>query len=169
MRMKETFERSLEKNNLADSSDAVIIQSFEPTCLKHLASLQSPYRRIQLIGEKDEVPFDQFIKGNSETFGQMVSTKVGLKEIASYAYGIGPNKEYIFTLTPGGIFHKESSLIEDAHAQGLVVHSWTFRTEDVSKVLAISFLDEVRVHLNAGTDGIFTDYTDLAHISQNKE
>ena len=160
---------ALEKNKLSLNPDEVIIQSFEPSCLKRLASIGSPYRRIQLIGEKDEIPFDQYREGNTETFSQMISSKSGLKEIASYAYGIGPNKEYIFTLTPDGIFHKVSSLIEDAHDQGLVVHSWTFRTEDVSNVSTISFNDEVKVHLNAGTDGIFTDYTDLAIFSQRKE
>ena len=56
---------------------------------------------------------------------------------------------------------KTTNLVQLAHDQGLVVHPYTFRrdqlpdyAEDYSELLEI-FLD------NVGVDGVFTDFPDL--------
>ena len=65
-----------------------------------------------------------------------------------------------------------SRLVENAHAAGLKVHAWTFRAENM--FLPVSFrrgtdlaghgdmAAEVRLHVEAGVDGLFCDHPDVA-------
>ena len=52
-------------------------------------------------------------------------TPEGLKAVAAYAWGIGPNKDMVDKGegTP-------TTLVADAHKAGLRVHVWTFRAEN---------------------------------------
>src|SRR5712691_8447335 len=135
-------------------SDApVIIQSFEQSNLKELRKL-TPLRLIQLIDANDvnpdgsldftapsDRPFDWTASGDprllARTFGFLV-TDEGLREVKTYADGIGPWKRYIVSTIeanlsgPGEASRKllpASNLIERAHKIGLLVHTWTFRNE----------------------------------------
>src|SRR3546814_20577791 len=53
-----------------------------------------------------------------------MTTPAGLKAVAAYAWGIGPNKAMVMN---GRI---PTELVRDAHAAGLRVHPWTFRAEN---------------------------------------
>jgi glycerophosphoryl diester phosphodiesterase len=61
----------------------------------------------------------------------------------------------------------ETALVDDAHAQGLLVHAWTFRAENhflpaplrrgANPVDFGDLAGELRPYLKAGLDGVFID------------
>ena len=143
-----------------DSAEApVFIQSFEVKNLRHLHEI-TEVRLIQLMDAK-AAPAD----GAAESYAAM-TTPAGLKEIAGYAWGIGPNKDMIRAADPSA-----SPLIAQAHAAGLRVHPWTFRAENYFLPAGLwrginprahgRFSDEIRAYLEAGVDGFFTDFPDI--------
>ena len=89
---------------------------------------------------------------------------VNLKEIALTANGIGPAKRYIVPANDKNEKQKVTSLIQDAHAAGLLVHPYTFRSEeqyllkDYNKDPQKEYLDFFKL----GVDGVFTDFSDQA-------
>lgn len=148
-----------------DSADApVFIQSFEVANLKRLKGM-TKIRLIQLMDAKGG-PADQ-----AESSYAAMATPDGLKKVASYAWGIGPNKDMIAaTATP-------TALIRDAHAAGLRVHPWTFRAENYFLPSGYRdglnprghgrLSDEISRYINAGVDGFFTDFPDIGVATRN--
>src|SRR5262245_36605437 len=167
----------------------VFIQSFEPGSLKELNKL-TPIRLIQLIDANDvnadgsldfaapfDRPFDWTASGDprllARTFGFLV-TDAGLREVKTYADGIGPWKRYMVSSVPvaGSTAPGEAAraalpandLIERAHALGLLVHTWTFRNEQ-KRLLADYAGNPVNEYLQfyrLGIDGVFSDFADTA-------
>ena len=140
-----------------DDADApVFIQSFEVDNLKAMAT-QTRVRLIQLMAEQG-APAD----GAADSYAAM-ATPDGLRAIAVYAYGIGPNKAMV--TGSGGT---PTPLVADAHAAGLKVHSWTLRAENYFLPLRHKSGIDPRTHgrlsneiaeqLAAEVDGFFTDF-----------
>ena len=59
-----------------------------------------------------------------------LSTPEGLAEIATYADGIGPSKNQIIPRDASGNLLDPTTLVDDAHKAGLLVHPYTFRNEN---------------------------------------
>src|SRR5687768_1654170 len=94
-----------------DRRDApVFIQSFEDGNLRALHG-ETRIRLVQLIAGASQV------------------TPQALREIATYASGIGANTRLVVPASPDS---SPSSLVRDAHAVGLLVHVWTLRPEPAS-------------------------------------
>ena len=80
-----------------------------------------------------------------------------LRDIATYADGIGPSLKLILR---GIGTDNLSALVTQAHALGLVVHPYTFRADDLPAGidefdgLLDLFIRDLRV------DGLFTDFPD---------
>lgn len=134
----------------------VFLQSFEPATLRRLAGeLRSPLPRIQLIAENDwgEVPGVDY---------EALMTDEGLAGIAGYAAGIGPWIGQLYRGRDGGGEARVTDLVERAHAAGLLVHPYTFRSDalpagiDSFEALLALFVDRL------GVDGLFTDFPDRA-------
>jgi len=135
----------------------VFIQSFEAGNLRALHA-ETRVRLIQLI--------DSGTAADGMSYDAMV-TPTGLKAIAAYAAGIGPNRDRIIPRDPAGTLGTPTSLVADAHAAGLQVHPWTFRPENY--FLAAPFRQgsdptargdaagEIRQFLETGIDGVFSD------------
>ena len=144
--------------NSADS--AVFIQSFEVENLKALRG-KTKVRLIQLMDSAG---------GPADLPGSLYSnmaTPAGLKAIAEYADGIGPNKAMAIPRTLVGNLGEPTALVADAHTAGLAVHPWTFRRENFFLPLAQKsginpaahgdLITEIRAFIAAGVDGFFSD------------
>ncbi|MFD1034006.1 glycerophosphodiester phosphodiesterase [Sphingomonas hankookensis] len=136
-----------------DSAKApVFIQSFEVNNLKALKKLTT-IRLIQLMDGQGG-PADRAVDSYA-----MMATPAGLKAVATYAFGIGPNKTMVGAGKP---------LVHAAHAAGLRVHPWTYRAENVFLPEAYRVPGGPEVHgrvgqeiadaVAAGVDGFFTDF-----------
>lgn len=175
---------TLQAENFTDPS-RIFIQSFEVFNLKALNDAIMPAAGIdipliQLFGGAGR-PYDFVVSGDARTYTDL-STPAGLAEIATYAVGIGPNKQRIVPLSTvdrngdgqpddlngdGQISDGDrvtgapTTLIQDAHKAGLLVHAYTLRNE--SFFLPASYngdpTAEYRQLIDLGVDGFFTDFS----------
>ena len=110
-----------------------------------------------------ELKLVQLMGDDEDDYGWMLAPG-GMQELARYADGIGPEKGMIISAdsTPGNLII--STLVQDAHEAGLQVHPYTFRA-DPGQVPAyardFNHLLEL-FYVNAGVDGVFTDFPDKA-------
>ena len=92
---------------------------------------------------------------------------------------LGPTKDLIIPRNADGSLGQPTTLVADAHAAGLKVHPWTFRAENnfLPANLRVGtdpaawgkLIDEVRIFLRTGIDGLFTDQTDVAVVARGLE
>lgn len=143
-----------------DSADApVFVQSFEVNNLKALKSM-TKVRLIQLMDAGG--PADAGKNGVAASYAAM-ATPEGLRAVATYAYGIGPNKNLIWDGKAA-----PTALVADAHAAGLRLHPWTFRAENAFLPAVYrngtdpathgNIAAEITAYLKLGIDGFFTDF-----------
>jgi len=178
----------------------VFIQSFEQSNLKVLRKL-TPVRLVQLVDANDvnpdgtldftppfDRPYDWTVSKDPKLRARLFSffvTDEGLREVRTYADGIGPWKRYIVStaavdLNGDGKIGDENGdgkvdeadrkllpatdLIRRAHRQGLLVHTWTFRNEQ--RRLASDYqgnpVNEYLQLYGLGIDGVFSDFADTA-------
>ncbi|KTE19076.1 glycerophosphodiester phosphodiesterase [Sphingopyxis sp. H050] len=138
----------------------VFIQSFEVANLK-------------AIRAKSDLPLIQLIDGEGgpaddpkASYAAMASP-AGLRAIATYADGIGPNKAMVIPRGALGTLGDPTGLVRDAHAAGLKVHPWTFRRENYFLPLGDKggvnpaghgdLAAEINAYLATGIDGLFSD------------
>ncbi|MBX3276877.1 MAG: glycerophosphodiester phosphodiesterase [Acidobacteria bacterium] len=130
----------LKKNKLdrpgADPRTPVIIQSFSAESLKKMAfELKTRLPLVFLI--------------NSDPGGKWL-TAAGLKDIKKFAAGIGPAKNLI---------ENDPDLVKRAHASGLTVTPYTFRSAATGKYRDVR--EEMHQFLYTyGVDALFTDNPD---------
>ena len=119
----------------ADTDTPVILQSFDETSLRRLASELPTLPRVFLIGNASR---------------QSVITNTRLQEIATFATGIGPAKEIVLA---------QPDLVERAHALGLTVTPYTFRSSATNSLDNLE--KEMRYFLfTLGVDALFTNNPD---------
>ena len=156
--------RTLDRNGLNRRGARVFVQSFESGNLKALEHrLKVPL--VQLLGAPAATPF-----GEPQTYAQM-ATPAGLRDIARYADGVGPSKDYIVPRNADGSSAAPTSFVKDAHAAGLQVHPYTFRRENQFLPLELrvgtdpngigDLKAEIRQFFRLGVDGVFTDNPDI--------
>jgi glycerophosphoryl diester phosphodiesterase len=133
-------------------------------------------------------PYDWAVAGRAGTFGDLL-TPAGLAEVRTYADGIGPWKPYLISAAcinvvagkcadanGDGLVNDAdrkllapSAVIANAHAQGLIVHPFTFRSEQ--RRLASNYggnpVNEYLAFYDAGVDGLFTDFADSAVVARS--
>ena len=161
--------KTLNRNGLNRPDAKVFVQSFEVANLKALRKqLRVPL--VQLTSSSG-APYDFVVAGDQRTYADIVSA-TGLREVATYAEGLGPSKDQVIPLDAAGKLGQPTVLVANAHRAGLVVHPYTFRVEnnflpanfDSSAVAADSgnLFGEIAAYREAGIDGLFTDNTDIA-------
>ncbi|MCL1465024.1 glycerophosphodiester phosphodiesterase [Argonema galeatum] len=159
--LEEPLVEILHANGYNKADDRIFIQSFETTNLKQLDKMTN-LPLIQLLSNTGK-PYDLAITNDVRTYKDMTSPDE-LAKIAEYADGIGPDKRMIVPTDDNGILLQPTSLIQDAHAVGLLVHPYTFRNE--AQYLAPDYNHdpeaEYEQFFNLGVDGLFTDFPGTA-------
>ena len=142
-----------------DCADSpVFLQSFETENLKWLRS-RTELPLIQLIGDATERQAD-----TGRLYSELLTAE-GLRAIATYADGIGPDKRWIIPVNgdrPDDL-QPATDLVQRAHAAGLQVYPYTFRSEP--EFLHPTYrdpLDEYVQFFELGVDGVFSDVVDVA-------
>jgi len=138
--MERLLMESLAKNKLdspnADPKTPVIIQSFSAESLRKLRERHKTKLTLTFLINSD--PQKQWL------------TESGLKTIKAFADGIGPAKALI---------EREPKVVEWAHAAGLTVTPYTFRSSSTGKFKDVR--EEMRHFLfELGVDALFTDNPD---------
>jgi glycerophosphoryl diester phosphodiesterase len=152
----------------------VFIQSFEVGNLEELAT-KTDLPLVQLLSDEG-APFDLASSGDPRTYADL-STPEGLREIATYAQGIGPSKNQIVPQDASSALAQTTMLVEDAHRARLLVHPYTFRNEnqflpadfrqgDPSNPIFLRTTGnapaEYALFYSLGVDGLFSDNPDTA-------
>ena len=128
-------------------------------------------------------PYDWTKAGRTGSFGDLL-TPAGLDEVKTYADGIGPWKRYLVTVKAtldatgkavdvnkdGAINEADyaavanDTIVKNAKARGLLVHTWTFRSE--ARRLAATYAGdpakEYEQFFAMGVNGVFSDFPDTA-------
>ncbi|HEV7233276.1 MAG TPA: glycerophosphodiester phosphodiesterase [Sphingorhabdus sp.] len=161
----------LGKYGHTEKASPVFIQSFEVGNLQALRS-KTNLRLIQLMDEKGSPP------DRANLTYLAMATPDGLKAIAAYADGIGPNKALVIPRNMLGNLGEPTNLVADAHKAGLAVHPWTFRRENYFLPLGQKsgvdprgtgdLQSEIRTYLAAGIDGFFSDNVSEAVAANDK-
>ncbi|MEU7833450.1 MULTISPECIES: glycerophosphodiester phosphodiesterase [unclassified Nonomuraea] len=105
----------------------VYIQSFETANLRELRK-KTRLPLIQLI-TFGGAPYDWVAAGDQRTYDDMVKPE-GLREVASYANGIGVDTRRVVPVGADGKLTEPTTLVQDAHRRRLDVHVWTVRNEN---------------------------------------
>jgi glycerophosphoryl diester phosphodiesterase len=156
---------TLRRNGLDDRRDKVFVQSFETGNLRELDErIDTPL--VQLFGAANATPV-----GDTRTYGQL-ATDAGLREIARYADGVGPSKNYIVPRDAAQNSLPATDFVERAHRAGLLVHPYTFRNENEFLPLELrsgpvlsdygDAFSEYEQFYELGVDGLFSDAPDTA-------
>jgi glycerophosphoryl diester phosphodiesterase len=159
---------TLNRNGLNHPGAKVFVQSFEVSNLKALdRALRVPL--VQLTSATG-APFDFIDAGDPRTYADLV-TPAGLREVAGYANGLGPEKGQVIPRDAAGNLTAPTALVRDAHAAGLRVHPYTFRAENTFLPANLrssadpaaygNLFGELEAFFAAGVDGVFTDNADI--------
>ncbi len=127
----------LQKSGWGKPGSPVFIQSFEDGILRSLRG-KTGLPLIMLLAEAEGV---------------------NMADIATYADGIGPSKALL--VNKDGT---SSGWVEAAHAAGLKVHPWTFRSDQLPDTFA-NAQAEYDFFIDLGIDGLFSDFANDARAA----
>lgn len=137
---------------------------------------------VTLVAPFDK-PYDFAVSKDSRTFPDLLTPK-GLAEVKTYADGIGPWKPYLASAAhvigadgkprdlngDGKITDADrvalppTDVVKNAHAAGLFVHAYTFRSE--APLLLSDYKGDPKAEYKRfyalGVDGLFSDFPDTA-------
>ncbi|MEU9737334.1 glycerophosphodiester phosphodiesterase [Streptomyces sp. NPDC048002] len=172
--LEERIAKVLRKHGRNRWNSPVIVQSFEPTSIQRLNKLIDNPLVVLLSGAATR-PYDFVETGDPRTVADLVKP-AGLREIASYAQGIGPTLDLVIPKDAGGNLTQPTTLVADAHKVGLVLHPYTLRNEnpflpaDFRKGTDADAYGDVfgayRTYFATGIDGVFTDQPDTGLLAR---
>ncbi|MEV6140851.1 glycerophosphodiester phosphodiesterase [Streptomyces sp. NPDC051992] len=171
--LEEPLAKLLRRYNRHREQSPLILQSFEPGSIQRLARLvETP--RVVLLSAAGERPWDFVTSGDPRTVADLVKP-AGLKWMASFAQGIGPTLDLVIPKDASGRLTAPTTLVRDAHAQGLVLHPYTMRNENT--FLPADFrrgtdpnaygdaFGAFQAYFATGIDGVFSDNPDTALLA----
>jgi glycerophosphoryl diester phosphodiesterase len=163
--------RTLRRNGLDRPGAKVFVQSFEAANLRALAREHRLRVPLVFLTGASGGPF-----GDSRTYAEYL-TPAGLRELSTFAGGIGPEKSQIIPRRADGTLGEPTGLVAAAHAAGLQVIPYTFRAEN--QFLPADYrlgadpagygraIDEQIAYLRTGVDGLFTDQPDIGVLARD--
>jgi glycerophosphoryl diester phosphodiesterase len=175
------FIQSFEVGNLKELHDVIMPKAGVDIPLVQLLDASDIDINGKIIESR---PYDFVVSGDKRTYGDL-RTAEGLAEVAKYADGIGPWKRMIVSVkgtdadgdgkaddvNKDGVVNDAdkttlapTTLVQDAHKAGLVVHPYTFRSE--SQYLAADYKGnlelEIQQFYQLGVDALFSDFPNTA-------
>lgn len=166
--LEPVFISALKQHGLNRPDAPLYVQSFEVGPLKEIKNyLLVPL--IQLLDHKTARPYDFVVANDPRTYGDLM-TDSGLQEIATYAKGIGSRKDSIIPLDQKGNPKAPTDLVARAHARGLLVHPYTFRSDEffLPPGYQGNYQREYLDFLQLNVDGLFSDFADQAVTERAK-
>ena len=152
------------------SDENLIVECFEQTVLGKVRARGVP-GRVVFLAEASGSPADLVAQFGSKALPYSAHlTNAGLARLATAVDGVSVDKRLILSTDAAGTT-TTTDFVERAHAAGLEVYTWTLRAEN--KFLAKGmrrgssardygdWLDEFRLILGTGLDGVFADQPDL--------
>jgi glycerophosphoryl diester phosphodiesterase len=137
-----------------------------PTYFASIGLALEPPLLTALEGFGGPVFIQSFEAGNlralrGETEHALVRLTAGpppaVAEIAEYADAIGPHKDQVIPRREDGRLGEPTTLVEQAHAAGLLVHPWTFRPKAEFLPAGLDIAAELDAFLALRIDGVFAD------------
>jgi glycerophosphoryl diester phosphodiesterase len=120
---------------------------------------------VQLIAENEwQETFEQNAQGQWVNYRyDWMHTEAGLQKLATIAAGVGPS--YAMLVSAAGSDKPAIAPFTGwAHAAGLQIHPYTFRSDDGQLPAWVTRFDELLQFFlfDVGVDGVFTDFPDKA-------
>ncbi len=136
---------ALETHGYLGADKAVFIQSFEAWILKEIRK-KTDTRLVMLAVSKEFL----------DPAASPGEANVALEDIAGYADAVGPYKHLVIDRAG-----EDTGYMARAHALGLAVHPWTFRSDALPAPFT-SAETEFAAYFALGVDGLFSDFPDQA-------
>ncbi len=159
----------LRRHHLDRPNAEILVQSFGVGVLRRLT--RSTHVRLVQLVDATGSPYDLMVSGDGRAYADLISAS-GLREISTYAFGVGVHKNLVIPRSPDGYLLAPTTLAAEAHAAQLAVYAWTLRNEN--RFLSADHrrgappeahgeaAAEVRRLLDAGVDGVVSDFPDTA-------
>ncbi|MFZ3469169.1 glycerophosphodiester phosphodiesterase [Streptomyces sp. 4.24] len=171
--LEEPLARLLRRHGRDGRGAPLFLQSFEPSSIQRLSRLVSA-PRVVLLSAAGTRPWDFEAAKDPRTVADLVKP-AGLKWIAGFAQGIGPTMDLILPRDAAGRLGAPTTLVADAHAQGLILHPYTARNENsflpaeyrkgTDPAAYGDAFGAFRTYFEQGIDGIFTDQPDTGLLA----
>ncbi|WP_407554095.1 glycerophosphodiester phosphodiesterase [Streptomyces sp. Pv4-95] len=171
--LEERLAKALRAHGRHKKNSPNFLQSFEPGSIQRLDRLVD-CPKVVLLSTLTSRPWDFVEAGDPRTVADLV-TPEGLKWIARFGQGIGPDLTVIIPRDKDGKLGEPTSVVADAHAAGLVLHPYTVRNENT--FLPADYrrgtdpnaygdaLGVFKAYLATGIDGLFSDNPDTALLA----
>ncbi|MCF3123265.1 glycerophosphodiester phosphodiesterase [Streptomyces arenae] len=171
--LEEPLARLLRRYGRHKKNSPNFLQSFEPSSIQRLAELVSA-PRVVLLSTANSRPWDFVEAGDPRTVADLIKPE-GLTWMAGFAQGIGPTLDLVIPRKADGGLGTPTTLVEDAHAAGLILHPYTMRNENT--FLPANFrkgtdpsaygdaFGAFKAYFETGIDGIFSDNCDTALLA----
>ena len=139
----------------AHSGGTVVLQSFQPALLREIRALTgyAGPRMVQLVSDSP--------------VGDPMLTPVGMREVSTYAQGIGPSRDRLLPVDEYGRVVPATDVVGEAHRAELAVFCWTLRAENAFLPLELrrgahpagqgDAVGQARLLLDLGVDGLIAD------------
>ncbi|MGW7080873.1 glycerophosphodiester phosphodiesterase [Streptomyces sp. NPDC054866] len=172
--LEEPLAKLLRKYGRHKKNSPNFLQSFEPSSIQRLNKLVDP-PLVVLLSSASSRPWDFVEAGDPRTVADLVKPE-GLQWMASFAQGIGPTLDLVIPKKPDGSLGTPTTLVKDAHAEGLILHPYTMRNENT--FLPANFkkgtdpaaygdaFGAFKAYFETGIDGIFSDNCDTALLAR---
>jgi glycerophosphoryl diester phosphodiesterase len=150
----------------AHADGTVVLQSFQPALLRAIRALvgEAGPQMVQLVTDSP--------------VGDPLLTPAGMREVSTYAQGIGPSRNRLLPLDEGSRVVGAAGLVAGAHDAELAVYCWTLRPENAFLPPELrrggnpagqgDAVGQARLLLDLGVDGLIADSPEHAVLARDE-